>query len=113
MLQDVMRNSRLLVPVKLTAYGEIALQTLIFMLVCLPASSLVLQFILEHLNDSFSTLASLTDHRSPINYPILNLIGIALSDLVGSSIYIYHADRATLYGTYPSYSQAIMAPGEM
>jgi hypothetical protein len=63
MLQDVMLNSRLLVPVKLTAYGEIALQTLIFMLVCLPASSLVLQFILEHLNDSFSTLASLTDHR--------------------------------------------------
>jgi hypothetical protein len=49
------------------------------------------------------------NHRSPINYPILNLIGIALSDLVGNSIYIYHADRATLYGTYPSYSQAIKA----
>lgn len=47
--------------------------------------------------------------RKAINYPILELIGMALSDLVGNSIYVYLADRSTLYGTYPSYSQTMMA----
>jgi len=37
------------------------MQTLIFMLVCLPEGNLVLQFITEHLNDSFTTVARLTD----------------------------------------------------